>query len=95
MKMEKKTKWLLRRLVLLPIVIFVLHIISLLSVIRKFYKFIRILIRPKTRPLVLRTPDECFYDLEHLGYNFKPNYVELPIGGGKTLPRLHYVDEGK
>lgn len=55
---------------------------------------IKFLTKKKAPPLV-RTPEECFRGLEALGYTFKPNYVELPIGGGKCLPRVHYVDEGK
>ncbi|KAK7051122.1 hypothetical protein SK128_002883 [Halocaridina rubra] len=45
-------------------------------------------------PAVVRTPEDRFKGLDAVGYAFKPNYVELPVGGGKTLPRLHYVDEG-
>jgi len=43
---------------------------------------------------VLRTPPECFAGVHALGYTFDANYAHLPIGGGKTLPRVHYVDEG-
>lgn len=43
---------------------------------------------------VVRTPEERFQGLDAIGYTFKPNYIELPVGGGKTLPRVHYVDEG-
>jgi len=39
----------------------------------------------------LRTPDECFSNLE--GYPFKPNYLNVPDGEGGEL-RIHYVDEG-
>jgi haloalkane dehalogenase len=42
---------------------------------------------------LLRTPDECFEDLD--GYSFSPHYVEVPIGDGQegTL-RIHHLDEG-
>ena len=39
----------------------------------------------------LRTPDECFDDLEN--YEFEPNYCMVPDGEGGEL-RMHYVDEG-
>ena len=39
----------------------------------------------------LRTPDERFENLP--GYDFSPNYLDVPAGDGDTL-RLHYVDEG-
>jgi haloalkane dehalogenase len=39
----------------------------------------------------LRTPDDRFKDLP--GYDFEPNYVEVPDGEGGSL-RVHYVDEG-
>lgn len=39
----------------------------------------------------MRTPEDRFANLP--GYNFKPNYVELPAGKQKV--RMHYVDEGK
>jgi len=43
---------------------------------------------------VIRTPSERFKGLDSLGYDFNENYVEFDIGGGKKLPRVHYVDEG-
>ncbi|KAK7068286.1 hypothetical protein SK128_006515 [Halocaridina rubra] len=60
------------------------------------YFFVKTLdfIFPGKQPRVVRTPEERFDDLEAVGYTFRPNYVELPIGAGKKLPRLHYVDEG-
>jgi haloalkane dehalogenase len=39
----------------------------------------------------LRTPDECFANLA--GYNFKPNYIEVPDERYGPL-RMHYIDEG-
>jgi hypothetical protein len=33
-------------------------------------------------PVMVRTPEERFNDLEDLGYNFNPNYIELPMGQG-------------
>lgn len=44
---------------------------------------------------ILRTPDDRFTDLP--GYDFGPNYVEVPSGLGDDSPstlRLHYLDEG-
>ena len=46
------------------------------------------------KALTIRTPDSRFAGLEKYGYTFQPNYAELPLGGGITLPRMHYVDEG-
>ncbi|KAF2345764.1 Serine aminopeptidase S33, partial [Trinorchestia longiramus] len=45
-------------------------------------------------PTVVRTPEERFDNAAKLGYPYQGKYVELPIGGGKTLPRMHYIDEG-
>lgn len=52
------------------------------------------LIFQKKSPYIIRTPEDRFKGLESVGYTFKPNYVELPVGAGKRLPRIHYVDEG-
>ncbi|KAK3882797.1 hypothetical protein Pcinc_012844 [Petrolisthes cinctipes] len=52
------------------------------------------IMRRKKKPVVVRTPEDRFLGLEKIGYTFKSNYVELPIGGGKTMPRVHYIDEG-
>ena len=53
---------------------------------------------------LLRTPDECFENLD--GYGFRPNYVEVPAQPGRAegsdsmgseadqMLRIHYVDEG-
>jgi haloalkane dehalogenase len=41
---------------------------------------------------VLRTPDGCFTGLP--GYDFAPNYVEIPRGDGSGSLRVHYVEEG-
>jgi len=42
---------------------------------------------------ILRTPDECFADLE--GYAFEPHYVEVGATGSGGPPlRIHHVDEG-
>ena len=40
---------------------------------------------------VLRTPDECFEDLE--GYAFAPHYTEVKDEDGTPI-RIHHVDEG-
>ncbi|TMB98154.1 MAG: alpha/beta fold hydrolase [Chloroflexi bacterium] len=39
----------------------------------------------------LRTADERFKDLP--GYDYQPQYVDVPSGDGDTL-RVHYIDEG-
>ena len=39
---------------------------------------------------LLRTPEERFQNLS--GYNFKPNFVEIPFENQKI--RMHYLDEG-
>jgi haloalkane dehalogenase len=42
---------------------------------------------------ILRTPDECFANLD--GYAFEPHYVEVEATGPGSPPlRIHYVDEG-
>ena len=48
----------------------------------------------ETLPLVVRTPEERFKGLAELGYDFKANYFDIPAGGGVSLVRMHYVDEG-
>ncbi len=40
---------------------------------------------------ILRTPDNCFINLD--GYPFNPRYSEVPAGDGQQL-RIHHVDEG-
>ncbi|XP_068246514.1 haloalkane dehalogenase-like [Palaemon carinicauda] len=80
-----------KRLLLFPVVILVLQGLCFM---KKVFGFIYCIIFQRTTPIVVRTPEENFKDLASTGYPFKPNYVELPIGGGKTLPRVHYLDEG-
>jgi haloalkane dehalogenase len=42
---------------------------------------------------ILRTPDECFADLD--GYAFEPHYAEVFAQGTDGQPlRIHYIDEG-
>lgn len=84
-------KHLLKRLVLFPLIILTSQ---LLHIAKQFILTIIDLFVQKKHPGVVRTPEERFQGLEALGYTFKANYVELPIGGGKTLPRVHYIDEG-
>jgi len=43
---------------------------------------------------IVRTPETRFEGLNALGYPFAPHYLSLKVGGFKTLPRVHYVDEG-
>uniref|UniRef100_A0A6A7FP86 Haloalkane dehalogenase-like n=1 Tax=Hirondellea gigas TaxID=1518452 RepID=A0A6A7FP86_9CRUS len=82
---------LLIRLVVLPIVILLfakLNLIKLLIILTMKLLFKR------EQDIVVRTPDDRFIGLDKLGYTFAPHYASLPAGGGKTLPRVHYVDEG-
>lgn len=80
-----------KRLVVFPAIIITFQCLYLL---RKAVEVVLSVLWPVRHPAVVRTPEECFNGLEAMGYTFKPNYVELPIGGGKTLPRVHYIDEG-
>lgn len=92
---KKYLKWtviLLVWWVLFPVIISAL--LSVLSVKELALGLVTVL-RRKKKPVVVRTPEERFLGLEKIGYTFKPNYVELPIGGGKSLPRVHYIDEGE
>ena len=69
----------------------------LLDLIKSFIEHKKLTPPPsptRVRLSVVRTPEDRFEGLEGLGYKFAPHYVELPIGGGKTLPRVHYIDEG-
>lgn len=79
------------RLVLLPLAIIIFNIIYLIKAV---LLSLVSLIYQSDIPVVVRTPESRFQGLDALGYTFKPNYVELPVGGGITLPRMHYVDEG-
>jgi len=79
------------RWVLLPLLI---HTIQGLNLLKTAVLFIAKSFAAKTKDSVVRTPEDQFEGLHHLGYDFAPNYVELPVGGGKTLPRVHYVDAG-
>ncbi|XP_018014525.1 haloalkane dehalogenase, partial [Hyalella azteca] len=87
--MANKNIWI--RLVLLPLLIFLAYAAHLIKV---FFFCVLELFWKSPLASVVRTPDSRFDNAAKLGYTFKPNYVELPIGGGKTLPRVHYVDEG-
>lgn len=86
-----KVKWYVKRLVVFPAIILLLQILYFL---KTAVEVLMSLLLPVKLPPVVRTPEECFKGLEAVGYTFRPNYVELPIGGGKTLPRVHYIDEG-
>lgn len=87
----KTMKRYFKRLILFPAIIFALQGLVLL---KRACGFIYSLFFQRTTPVVVRTPGERFQDLASVGYPFMPNYVDLPIGGGKTLPRVHYLDEG-
>ncbi|KAK8392796.1 hypothetical protein O3P69_014913 [Scylla paramamosain] len=80
-----------KRFVVFPAIIITLQCLYLL---RKAVEVVMSVLWPVRHPTVVRTPEECFQGLEAMGYNFRPNYVELPVGGGKMLPRVHYIDEG-
>lgn len=84
-------KHLLKRLVVFPLIILTSQ---LLHIAKQIILNILDVLRQKKQAGVVRTPAERFQGLEAVGYAFKANYVELPIGGGKTLPRVHYIDEG-
>lgn len=86
-----KVKYYLKRLVLFPALIFTLQVLYYMKLVVELAVSFA---WPQKRPMVVRTPEECFRGLEEAGYPFRPNYVELPAGGGKTLPRVHYIDEG-
>lgn len=87
-----KVKYYFKRLVVFPAIIITLQVLYYL---KRAVEVVMGLLRPQKHPMVVRTPEECFKGLEEIGYDFRPNYVELPIGGGKTLPRVHYIDEGE
>lgn len=85
------TKRHFKRLVILPCIIIILQG---LIIIKQVLTIVSNFIVRRNVPAVVRTPEERFCGLEAVGYAFKSHYVALPIGGGKTLPRVHYVDEG-
>ena len=86
-----KIKRYFKRLVVFPAIIITFQCLYLL---RMAVEAVMSFLRPVRHPAVVRTPEECFKGLEAVGYSFRPNYVELPVGGGKMLPRVHYIDEG-
>lgn len=86
-----KVKYYLKRLVVFPVIIIALQVAYYL---KRVVEVVISFVWPQKYPLVVRTPEECFKGLEEIGYSFRPNYAELSIGGGKTLPRVHYIDEG-
>ncbi|CAL4080513.1 unnamed protein product, partial [Meganyctiphanes norvegica] len=81
----------LMRLVVLPILIIQVYGLDTINILLSIAT--KLFVKGK-KQFIVRTPEENFSNLDAVGYTFKPNYVELPIGGGKALPRLHYVDEG-
>ena len=80
----------LRRVIHVLVVLLLILLNVIKSILSPFFKAI---FAPQTA-LTLRTPDSRFSGLDKYGYTFSPNYVDLPLGGGITLPRMHYVDEG-
>ena len=82
----------IKRLVVFPAIIITLQVLYLM---KRAVEVVMSFVRPARHPAVVRTPEDCFKGLEAVGYSFRPNYVELPIGGGKMLPRVHYIDEGE
>jgi len=87
----KTVKFYSKRLILFPVVTLIAFLLNVLKII---LINIASLVLPSDFARVVRTPEERFKGLDSLGYDFEENYVELPVGGGKTLPRMHYVDEG-
>ena len=83
LKMHPTLKTVISLLVLL--VLLALNVIKFI-----FNPFFKAIFSPRTA-LTLRTPDSRFSGLDKYGYTFSPNYVDLPLGGGITLPRMHYV----
>ncbi|CAL4160460.1 unnamed protein product [Meganyctiphanes norvegica] len=79
------------RLVVLPLLILKIHVLVWIKTL--LFLLTKAFVKGRNQ-LVVRTPESEFEGLDVVGYNFKPHYVDLPLGGGKALPRVHYVDEG-
>jgi len=80
--------WKVGLLFLLVIILILLNLIKyILKPIWRFLLGSRV-------PVVVRTPEERFENLDKLGYNFQPNYLSIDAGCGVKLPRVHFVDEG-
>ncbi|CAL4085046.1 unnamed protein product [Meganyctiphanes norvegica] len=84
-------KYYMKRLVIFPSVIIT---VQSLNVFKRVFGALANSFFDVRKPLVVRTPEERFANLDSLGYTYKPNYVDLSIGGNKKLPRVHYIDEG-
>ncbi|KAK4293300.1 hypothetical protein Pmani_033994 [Petrolisthes manimaculis] len=85
------TKTLVKRWLVYPLVCV---LVSWLCLVKEVLVGLGSFVLPRRTPAVVRTPDHRFEDVGRLGYAFQPNYVDLPIGGGVCLPRVHYIDEG-
>ncbi|KAK3870837.1 hypothetical protein Pcinc_023974 [Petrolisthes cinctipes] len=85
------TKTLVKRWLVYPLVLLVL---LFLCMVKEVLVELASFVLPRRTNAVVRTPDHRFGDVGRLGYAFEPNYVDLPIGGGVCLPRVHYIDEG-
>jgi len=84
-------KYYVKRLIVFPSIIIT---VQSLTVVKRVFGALANTFVDIRKPLVVRTPEERFANLDSLGYTYKPNYVELAIGGNKKLPRVHYIDEG-
>ena len=71
---------------------------TFMNLVKEFWMpFYRLLFATR-HPVVVRTPEDKFVaiGLDGLGYTFASNYIEIPLGAGRSLdrPRMHYIDEG-
>lgn len=73
-------------------------LLSLVLIILNWLNLIKQVLQPVFRlllgsriPVVVRTPEDRFKDLQAVGYSFSSNYIHLLNG---KLPRVHYLDEG-
>ncbi|XP_023324269.1 uncharacterized protein LOC111698219 isoform X2 [Eurytemora carolleeae] len=73
---------------------FLFILINILNLIKQILNPIYRLMVSGRVPVVVRTPEDRFQNLDRAGYSFSPNYVELNGGCGVKLPRVHYIDEG-
>nr|ACO10768.1 Haloalkane dehalogenase [Caligus rogercresseyi] len=74
----------------------ILYVVFILEVLNVFKIIVMGVVRfffAGRSPVLLRTPETQFQNLEKLAYNFEPHYLELDMGG-PVKPRMHYVDEG-
>eukprot|EP00088_Acartia_fossae_P002752 TRINITY_DN11134_c0_g1_i2.p1 TRINITY_DN11134_c0_g1~~TRINITY_DN11134_c0_g1_i2.p1 ORF type:complete len:369 (-),score=37.72 TRINITY_DN11134_c0_g1_i2:93-1172(-) len=77
-------------LILIFMIIFTNFLNFIKQIVSPFYQ----MLAGSRVPSVLRTPEDRFNTLHLVGYNYRPNYIELDGGCGVKLPRVHYIDEG-